>query len=106
MMVLPFLLIKDQLLFRSMEVSINVGKYLLHKVPMGFHDSNVGIILYFVWIFWCIVNIVRQFCYLEISISKFEKTPVKVLQGLVLANSHVFTEFDGSEESPKVAFLY
>ena len=48
----------------------------------------------------------RQFCYMEVSTSQFEKTPVKVLLGLVLSNSHVFTEFDDGEESPKRAFLH
>ena len=38
--------------------------------------------------------------------SKFEKTPVKVLLGMVLANSHIFTEFEDSEDSPKWAFLH
>ena len=37
---------------------------------------------------------------------KFKKTPVKVLQGLVQANSHVFTELEDSEESPKGAYLH
>ena len=32
--------------------------------------------------------------------------PVKVLQGLVVANSHVFCKFKDSEESPKITFLY
>ena len=41
------LLSKDPLLLWSMEIYINVGKYLLQKVPNGFHDSNAGIILYF-----------------------------------------------------------
>ena len=52
------------------------------------------------------MNTVRQFCNLEVSISQFEKTPAKVLQGLLQANSNVFTELDASEESPKVAFLH
>ena len=51
------------------------------------------------------MNTVRQFYYLEVSISQFEKTPVKV-HGLLLANSHVFTEFEDSEDSPKWAFLH
>ena len=34
------------------------------------------------------------------AISKFEKTPVKMLQGLVQANSHVFTEFEDYDQSP------
>ena len=46
-LVLPFLLSKDQLLHWSMEVCLNVGKYLLHKVPKGFPDSNAGIIYNF-----------------------------------------------------------
>ena len=46
--VLPFLLSEDPLLLWSMEVCINVGKYLLHKVPKGFPDLNAGMILYFV----------------------------------------------------------
>ena len=29
-----------------------------------------------------------------------------MLHELVLANSHVFTEFEDSEESPKMAFLH
>ena len=41
-----------------------------------------------------------------VTISLFEKTPVKVLQGLVLANSHVFTEFEDSDESLSGAFLH
>ena len=86
MLVLPFLLSMDPLLLRSMEVSIDVRKYLLHKVPKGFHDSNAKIILYFLWIFWLNVNTVRLFCYLEVSISQFEKTPVIVLQELVLVS--------------------
>ena len=31
---------------------------------------------------------------------------MKVLQELVLANSHIFTEFDDCEESPKKALLH
>ena len=50
------------------------------------------------------MNTVSQFCYFDVSISLFEKTPVKVLQKLVLSNYHVFTEFDDSEEYPKGAF--
>ena len=46
---------------------------------------------------------VTQFCYWLISISQFEKTPVKVLQGLVPANCHVFAVFEDSEYSPKFA---
>ena len=52
------------------------------------------------------MNTVWQFCYLEVSIFEFEKKPVKVLKGLVLANSHVLNEFDDSEESPMGAFLH
>ena len=47
MLVLPFLLPEDPPLLRSMEVFINIRKYLLHKVPKGFPDSNAKIILYF-----------------------------------------------------------
>ena len=47
----------------------------------------------------------QKFCYLEVTIPQFEKTPIRVLQGLVLANSHVFTEFVDSEESSKGDFL-
>ena len=139
MSVLPFQLSKDSLLIRSMEIYIDIGKYLLHTVPdigkyllhtvpdigkyllhtvpdigkyllhtvpKGFPESNAGIMLYFVLIFLRNKNTVRQFCYLVFSVSTYEKTPVKVLQGLVLANSHVFTEFNDSEESPKEAFLH
>ena len=42
----------------------------------------------------------------KIFISHFEKTSVKVLQGLALANSLVLTEFEDSEESPRGAFLH
>ena len=35
-----------------------------------------------------------------------KKTPVKMLQGLVLANSHVFSDLEDSEESPKGGFLH
>ena len=104
-LVFPFLLSKDPLLLWSMEVCINVGKCLLYKVPKGFPDSNARIILYFVCIFWWNVNTVRQFCYWYVSISQFEKTTVKVLQGLVLANCHVCTELEDSEESPKGALF-
>ena len=89
-----------------MEVCINVMKYLLHKVPKGFPDSNVRKIFYSASIFWQNVNTVRQFCYWGVSISQFEKTPVKMLQGFVLANSHVFTELEDCEESPKGAFIH
>ena len=106
MIVLPFLLSNDPLLLRSTEVYINVGKYLLYKVPKLFPDSNARLILYFVYIFWWNVNTVRQFCYLEVPISKFEMTPVILLQGLVLVISCVFTEFDYSEESTKGAILH
>ena len=49
------------------------------------------------------MNTVRQFSYFEVSISKFEKTHAKVLQEWP---THVFTEFDDSQESPKGAFLH
>ena len=88
-----------------MKVCINVGKYLRHKVPEGFPASNARIVLYFALIFWRNVNAVRQFCYWYASISRFQKTPVKLLQVLVLANTHVFTEFEGIEDSPKGAFI-
>ena len=39
-------------------------------------------------------------CYLEVSISQFEKTTVKVLQQLVLANV-----FEGSVDFPRWAFF-
>ena len=41
-----------------------------------------------------------------VPISQFGDITVNVLQGLVLANSHVFTEFEDSEESPMLDFLY
>ena len=41
------LLSKDQLLLWSMEVCINVGKYIFHNVPKDFPDSNAGIVVYF-----------------------------------------------------------
>ena len=37
---------------------------------------------------------------------QFEKTHVKLLQGLVLANSYVYTEFEDREESTKGAFIH
>ena len=40
MLLLPSLLSIDPLLVWSMEVFINVGKYLLHNVPNAFPDSN------------------------------------------------------------------
>ena len=106
MLVLPFMMSKDPLLFRSMELSIYVGKYFLHKVCKRFYVRNAGNIMYFVYIFWLNVDTVRQFCYFEVSISKFETTHVNVLQGLVLASSHVFTVFEDSEESPNGTFLH
>ena len=52
------------------------------------------------------MNTVRQFCHWFVSIAQFEKTPVKMKQGFVLANSHAFTEFEDIEESSKRAFLH
>ena len=103
MLILPFLLSKDPLLLWSIEVCSSVGKYLLHKVLKGFSKSYAGINLYFVWIFWWNVDTVRLFSYWWLFISKYEKTPVNVLQRLVLTNSPVFTESEGSEEFPKWA---
>ena len=76
MLLLPYLRSKDPLLIWSMEACIDAGIYFLNKVSRGFHDT-AEIILYFVWIFWWDMNTVKQFLYLEVSISQFEKTPVK-----------------------------
>ena len=46
----------------------------------------------------------RQLFYWQVPVSKFEKTPARVLQGLVLANSHVFTEIYDSDDSQKAVF--
>ena len=43
---------------------------------------------------------------LLLSISQYEKTPVKVQQGLVLTNSHVYPELEDSEDSPMWAFIH
>ena len=92
-LVLPFLISKEPQRFH-MNVYINVtryplnkvlkrfpdgndGRYPLNKVPKRFPDGNDGIILYFLWIIWRNVNTVRQFGYWLVSISQFEKTPVK-----------------------------
>ena len=105
MLVYPIQLSKDLPLLWSKEVYTNDGKYLLLKVPKRFSDRIAGIILYFVWISWWDMNTVRLFCYLKVSISKYEKTLVKVVKGSVLANSHVSTEFYDSDDSPKWAFF-
>ena len=51
------------------------------------------------------MNTARQFCHFKVSNSQFEKPPVKVQQGMIVANYHVFSGFKDSEESQKGLFF-